>query len=143
VNGLSFYGVSRLSPIVRLVRGFVELYIDERLQKPVVRVGGARAGRAYAILARRFLARNSSEVVIPLTALPAVGVWLLASYTRDPDEDLLERLLKRTPRAIADILADLIEISEGNGGGGVIRGRLAVKASKAINELLDLYLRRI
>ena len=143
-------GVStnKVTPVVRLKRGSIELVMDEKLKRPLLRIGGKKAKEVYAILTKRFLIREGdvhSEVLIPLTALPAVSVWLLASYTDNPSEELLDELLSRTPKVIADLFWDLVELSQSSYGGEIKRGRpfidrrIALKASKAIRALLELY----
>jgi hypothetical protein len=139
----------KVTPVVRLKRGSIELVMDEKLKKPLLRTGGRRAEEAHAILAERFSTREEdgrSEVLIPLTALPAVSVWLLASYTGKPSQELLDELLCRTPKVIADLFWDLVELSEGfyedegrGGGKPFIEHRIALKASKVVRALLELY----
>jgi hypothetical protein len=122
--------------------------MDEKLKRPLLKIGGKRAKEAYAILSKKFLWREDddcSEVLIPLTALPAVSVWLLASYTSKPSEDLLDELLARTPRVLADLFWDLVELSQDTYGyktrrvKPLIDHRLAARASKVIRDLLELY----
>lgn len=143
----ALYTVSRLSPLVRVRGPAVELFLDERLQTPLLRIRGSAAGEVAGILAGRFLAREaggSTEILIPLPALPAVEVWLLASLTARPEEELLERLLEETPRTLADLVADLIEISarrrRADSREPLITGSVARKASRIIREALQLYL---
>jgi hypothetical protein len=93
----------------------MELVMDEKLRKPLLRIGGKKVKEVHAILAERFSTRENdghTEVLIPLTALPAVSVWLLTSYTGKPSEELLDELLCRTPKVIADLFWDLVELSE-------------------------------
>jgi hypothetical protein len=139
---------SKVTPVVRLKRGSIELVMDEKLKRPLLRIGGKKAKEVYAILIKRFLIRggdNCSEVLIPLTALPAVSVWLLASYTDKPSEELLDELLYRTPKVLADLFWDLVELSQSSyedgkrGGKSFIDHRIALKASKAVRALLELY----
>jgi hypothetical protein len=139
---------SKVKPVVRLKRGSIELVIDEKLERPLLKIGGKRAKEAYIVLAKKFLTREGdgcSEVLIPLIALPAVSVWLLASYTGKPSEDLLDELLARTPRVVADLFWDLVELSQETYGykarrvKPLIDHRLAARASKAIRDLLKLY----
>lgn len=137
---------SKVTPVVRLRRGSIELVLDEKLEKPLLRIGGKKAKEVYAVLAKKFLMRGGngcSEVLIPLTALPAVSVWLLASYTDKPSEELLDELLSRTPKVIADLFWDLVELSqssyEGKGDKPFIDRRIALKASKVVTALLELY----
>jgi hypothetical protein len=138
---------SKVTPVVRLKKGFIELVMDEKLKKPLMRIGGKKAEEAYAILAKKFLTRGGdgcSEVLIPLTGFPAVSVWLLASYTDKPSEELLDELLYRTPKVLADLFWDLVELSQSfyeDGGGGkpLIDHRIALKASKVVKALLELY----
>jgi hypothetical protein len=86
-----------------------------------------------------------SEVLIPLTALPAVSVWLLASYTTKPSEELLDELLSRTPKVAADLFWDLVELSQSSyedgerGGKPFVDRRIALRASRAVRALLELY----
>jgi hypothetical protein len=142
----ALYAVSRLSPLVRVRGPAVELFLDERLQTPLLRVRGSAAGEVARILAGRFLTREvdgSTEILIPLPALPAVEVWLLASLTARPEEELLERLLEGTPRTLADLVADLIEISarrKADAREPLITGSVARKASRIVREALQLYL---
>ncbi len=143
----ALYTISRLSPLVRVRGPVVELFLDERLQTPLLRVRGSTAGEVARILAGRFLTREadgSTEILIPLPALPAVEVWLLASLTARPEEELLERLLEGTPRTLADLVADLIEISarrrKADAREPLITGSVARKASRIIREALQLYL---
>jgi hypothetical protein len=106
---------SKVKPVVRLKRGSIELVMDEKLERPLLKIGGKRGEEAYVILTKKFLRREDddcSEVLIPLTALPAVSVWLLASYTGKPSEDLLDELLARTPRVVADLFWNLVELSQ-------------------------------
>ena len=138
---------SKVTPAVRLRRGSIELVMDEKLEKPLLRIGGKKAKEVYAILAEKFLMKEEgrSEVLIPLTTLPAVSVWLLASYTDKPSEELLDELLGRTPKVIADLFWDLVELSQSSyedrkrGGKQFIDHRTALKASKIIRALLELY----
>jgi hypothetical protein len=139
---------SKVTPVVRLREGSVELVMDEKLERPLLRIGGKRAKEVYSILTKRFLMREGdgcSEVLVPLTALPAVSVWLLASYTAKPSEELLDELLSRTPKVTADLFWDLIELSQSSYESEEKRGkpfidrRIALKASKAIRALLELY----
>ena len=138
---------SKVTPVVRLKRGSIELVMDEKLKKPLLRIGGRKAEEAYKILAEKFLTRGGdgcSEVLIPLTGFPAVSVWLLASYTSKPSEELLDELLCRTPKVLADLFWDLVELSQGfyeDGGEGkpFINHRIALKASKVVRSLLELY----
>jgi hypothetical protein len=139
---------SKVTPVVRLKRGSIELVMDEKLRRPLLRIGGKKAKEVYAILTKRFLIRRGddcSEVLIPLTALPAVSVWLLASYTDKPSEELLDELLYRTPKLPADLFWDLVELSQSSyedvkrGSKPFIDRRIALKASKAIRALLELY----
>jgi hypothetical protein len=140
---------SKVLPLVRLRKGILELVMDEKLKKPLLKVGGKKVEEIYTILAGKFLTRENnghSEVLIPLTALPAVSVWLLASYTSKPSRDLLEELLCRTPKVIADLFWDLVELSESfydgkdsEKGKPFIDHRIALKASKVVRALLELY----
>jgi hypothetical protein len=139
---------SKVTPVVRLKRGSIELVMDEKLKKPLLRIRGRKAEEAYKILAEKFLTRRGddcSEILIPLTALPAVSVWLLASYTDNPSEELLDVLLYRTPKVLADLFWDLVELSQSSyedrkrGGRSFIDHRIALKASKAVRALLELY----
>ena len=137
---------SKVIPVVRLRRGSIELVLDEKLEKPLLRIGGKKAKEAYAVLAKKFLMREGngcSEVLIPLTALPAVSVWLLASYTDKPSEELLNELLSRTPKVTADLFWDLVELSQSSykrkGDKPFIDRRIALKASKVVTALLELY----
>jgi hypothetical protein len=141
-------------PVVRLKRGSIELVMDEKLKKPLLRIGGKKAEEAYKILAKKFLTREGDgclEVLIPLTGFPASSVWLLASYTSGPSEELLDELLCRTPKVLADLFWDLVELSqssyedeEGEEGERAlsrpfIDHRIALKASKVVRSLLELY----
>jgi hypothetical protein len=139
---------SKVTPVVRLRRGSIELVMDEKLERPLLRIGGRKAKEVYAILTKRFLMRGGdgcSEVLVPLTALPAVSVWLLASYTDKPSEELLDELLSRTPKVAADLFWDLVElsqssyVSEERGGKPFIDRRIALRASRAVRALLELY----
>jgi hypothetical protein len=142
---------SKVTPVVRLKKGFIELVMDEKLKKPLLRIGGRKAEEAYEILAKKFLTRGGdgcSEVLIPLTGFPAVSVWLLASYTSKPSEELLDELLCRTPKVLADLFWDLVELSQGfyegeESGRALSRPsidhRIALKASKVVRALLELY----
>jgi hypothetical protein len=139
---------SKVTPVVRLRRGSIELIMDEKLERPLLRIGGKKAEEAYKILAEKFSTRGGgdgySEVPIPLTGFPAVSVWLLASYTGKPSEKLLDELLYRTPKVLADLFWDLVELSQSsyeNGGRGkpFIDRRIVLKASKIVRELLKLY----
>jgi hypothetical protein len=143
-------GVStnKVTPVVRLKRDSIELVMDETLKRPLLRISGRKAKEVYAILTKKFLTREGdvhSEVLIPLTALPAVSVWLLASYTDNPSEELLDKLLGRTPKVIADLIWDLVELSQSSYEGRRKRGkpfidrRIALKASKVVRALLELY----
>jgi hypothetical protein len=141
---------SKVTPVVRLRRGSIELVMDEKLERPLLRIGGKKAEEAYKIykiLAEKFSTRGGdgySEVLIPLTGFPAVSVWLLASYTGKPSEKLLDELLYRTPKVLADLFWDLVELSQSSyekGGRGkpFIDRRIALKASKVVRALLELY----
>jgi hypothetical protein len=139
---------SKVKPVVRLKRGSIELVMDEKLERPLLKIGGKRAEEAYIVLAKKFLTREGdgcSEVLIPLTALPAVSVWLLASYTGKPSKDLLDELLVRTPKVAADLFWDLVELSQdtyeykARRVKPLIDHRLAARASKVIRDLLELY----
>ena len=139
---------SKLTPVVRVKKGSIELVMDEKLKKPLMRIGGRRAEEAYKILAERFLTRRGddcSEILIPVTSFPAVSVWLLASYTDNHSEELLDELLYRTPRVLADLFWDLVELSQSSyedgkrGGKPFIDHRIALKASKVVRDLLELY----
>lgn len=141
-----FVNSSKVMPVVRLRKNSVELLMDKELRRPVLRIGGKMAKEIYAILARRFLVRDldgCSEVVLPLTALPAVSAWLLASHGSKPSEGLLDKLLSRTPKVIADLIWDLIELSKSSYGDGenrpLIDYRTALRASKVVRGLLELY----
>jgi hypothetical protein len=140
---LSGLYASKTSPVVRFNRDSLELVVDERLKRPLLRVRGRVAEEAYAILAKKFLTRgdNSSEVLIPLTALPAVSTWLLASYGSKASEERLDTLLYRTPKLIADLVWDLVELSPkvSENNKPLIDHRTALKASKIVRELLKLY----
>jgi hypothetical protein len=131
-----------VTPVVRFNGDVLELVMDERLVKPLLRIGGRIAREAYAILAKRFLTgeKSSSEVFIPLAALPAVSIWLLATYGSKTSEELLDRLLHRTPKLLADLFWDLVELSTSIGDGKpLIDHRSALKASKIVRNLLKLY----
>jgi hypothetical protein len=52
-----------------------------------------------------------------------VSVWLLASYTDKPSEELLDELLSRTPKVIADLFWDLVELSQSSYEDEIKRGR--------------------
>jgi hypothetical protein len=139
---------SKVAPVVRFKRGSIELVMDEKLERPLLRIGGKKAKEVYAILTKKFLMREGdmrSEVLIPLTAFPAVSVWLLASYTGNPSEELLNELLSRTPKVIADLFWDLVELSQSSyederkRDRPFIDRRVAVKASKIVRALLELY----
>ena len=140
------FSTSKVTPVIRLKRSSIELVMDEKLERPLLRISGKKAMEVYAILTKRFLTRGGdgcSEVLIPLTALPAVSVWLLASYTDKPSEELLDELLGRTPKVIADLFWDLVELSQSSyerkGGKPFIDHRIALKASKVVRALLELY----
>ncbi|MCQ4448659.1 MAG: hypothetical protein NO076_05380 [Sulfolobales archaeon] len=141
---------SKVTPVIRLKRGSIELVMDEKLERPLLRISGKKAKEVYAILTRRFLTRERdgcSEVLILLTALPAVSIWLLASYADKPSEELLDELVGRTPKVIADLFWDLVELSqrsyERKGGkpfiDQLIDHRITLKASKVVRALLELY----
>ena len=137
---------SKVMPVVRLKRSSIELVMDEKLERPLLRIGGKKAKEVYVILTKRFLMRGGdgcSEVLIPLTALPAVSVWLLASYTDKPSEELLDKLLCRTPKVLADLFWDLVELSQSScereRGKPFIDHRIALKASRVVRDLLELY----
>jgi len=139
---------SKVKPVARFKGGSIELVMDEKLERPLLKIGGKRAEEAYIILSKKFLTREDdgrSEVLIPLTALPAVSVWLLASYTGKPSEDLLDELLARTPKVAADLFWDLVELSQdtyeykARRVKPIIDHRLAARASKVIRDLLELY----
>jgi len=133
---------SKLTPVARFRKGSLELVMDERLTQPLLRIGGKRAEKAYEILAKRFLTRREGdrEVLIPLTGFPAVSVWLLASYTAEPSEELLDELLYRTPKVLADLVWDLVELGASlEPDKPLIKHELAVRASKVLRELLNLY----
>lgn len=137
---------SKVIPVVRLRKDSIELIMDKELSRPILKMGGKMAKKIYAILARRFLTRDLdsySEVVLPLTALPAVSAWLLASHGSKPSEGLLDELLSRTPKVIADLIWDLIELSRSSYGDGenrpLIDYRTALRASKVVRGLLELY----
>jgi hypothetical protein len=139
---------SKVTPVVRLKRGSIELVMDEKLKKPLMRIGGRKAEEAYKILAGKFLTRRGdscSEILIPVASFPAVSVWLLASYTDKPSEELLDELLYRTPKVLADLFWDLVELSQSShedgkrGGKPFIDHKIALKASKVVRDLLELY----
>jgi len=139
------YVVSRVTPVARF-NGALELFVDERLQQPLLKVGGRTGRKAYAILSKRFLTRTRNgvkEILIPLTAFPAVSVWLLASYRSKPSEHWLDELLYRTPKVLADFVWDLVEMPTSNLGEEnhkpLIDYRLATRASKIVREMLKLY----
>jgi hypothetical protein len=135
-------------PVVRFRRGSIELVMDEKLERPLLRIGGKKAEEAYKILAEKFSTRGGdgcSEVPIPLTGFPAVSVWLLTSYTGKPSEKLLDELLYRTPKVLADLFWDLVELSQSSyedgkrGGKPFIDHRIALRASRTVKALLELY----
>jgi hypothetical protein len=138
---------SKVTPVVRLRKGSIELVMDEKLRRPLLRIGGKKVEEVHAVLAKKFLTREGdgcSEVLIPLTAFPAVSVWLLASYTGKPSEELLDELLYRTPKVLADLFWDLVELSQSfyedeRRGKPLIDYRIALKASKVVKALLELY----
>jgi len=137
---------SKLTPLARFRKGSIELVMDEKLRRPLLKVGGKSAEEAYAILAERFLTREGeecSEVILPLTSFPAVSAWLLASYGSKPSRELLDELLCSTPKVVADLVCDLIELSENLyedwEGKPLINRRIALKASKIVRLLLELY----
>ncbi len=140
--------MSKTTPVVRLKKSSIELVMDNKLKRPILKIGGKKAEKVYAILTEKFLTRKEndySEVLIPLRALPAVGVWLLASYTNNPSEELLDMLLSRTPKVIADFFWDLIELSQSfyknnkRKDRPFIEYRIALKASKVVRALLEIY----
>jgi len=139
---------SKVTPVVRLKKGSIELIMDEKLRKPLMRIGGRKAEEAYKILSVKFLTRREddcSEILIPITSFPAVSVWLLASYTDKPSEELLDELLYRTPKVLADLFWDLVELSQSSygdwrrGGKPFIDHRIALRASRVVKALLELY----
>jgi hypothetical protein len=139
---------SKVTPVVRLRRGSIELVMDEKLERPLLRINGKKAKEVYDILTKRFLTRGGDsclEVLIPLTSFPAVSVWLLASYTDKPSEELLDELLYRTPKILADLFWDLVELSQSSYDDGKREGKpfidrkIAFKASKVVRALLELY----
>ena len=68
---------SKVAPVVRLRRGSIELVMDEKLERPLLRIGGKKAREVYAILTKRFLMRRGegcSEVLIPTS--PLTGLLL-------------------------------------------------------------------
>ena len=140
-----WYSIGGVSPVARFNERYLELVLDEKLARPTLRVWGNTAKMAYTILAKRFLVRGSDggfmEVPIPLMAFPAVSVWLLASYGREPSEDMLNELFCYTPRLLADFIWDLVEISGSDAGrrGPLIDHKTALKASKIVREMLNLY----
>lgn len=136
------YELSRITPVVRYRGKSLELVLDERLSRPLLRMGGAKAEKIYRVLSSKFLTRDNRsarEILVPLQYLPAVSVWLVASY-RKVSEELLDNLMTRTPRLLADLVWDLVDLSKNvDEQKQLIEYRMALRASKIVNELLKLY----
>ena len=139
------YTVSGLRPIVRYCSGVLELFLDEKIEAPMIRIRGEKAEKIFRILSKKFITRENGgaqEVLVPLIALPAVETWILACYTTIPSEELLNKLLESTPKTIINIISDLITIlakQRKTNKEPLINHNTAQKASKAIRELLKLY----
>ena len=144
VNGLVGYVGSGVVPVVRCAKR-LELVIDSRLERPVVAVSGKGAEVMCSVLSKKFLTRHNGrgeEILVPVHALPAVGVWLLVSYRTKPSEELLEKLLYRTPTVLADLFWDLVTLSDGvnsDDGEPLINRSVLIEASKIARKLLKLY----
>ena len=139
------YTVSGLRPIVRYYGGVLELFLDEKIEAPMIRIRGEKAEKMFRILSKKFITRENGEaqeVIIPTIALPAVETWILTCYTTTPSEELLNKLLESTPKTIINIISDLITISakqRKTRKEPLINHNTAQKASKIIRELLKLY----
>jgi len=139
------YTVSGLRPIVRYCSGVLELFLDEKIEAPMIRIRGEKAEKMFRILSKKFITRENGEaqeVIIPTIALPAVETWILTCYTTTPSEELLNKLLESTPKTIINIISDLITISakqRKTRKEPLINHNTAQKASKIIRELLKLY----
>jgi hypothetical protein len=130
---------------VKYYKDVLELFLDERVKVPIIRIRGEKAEKMFEILSKKFILRengNAYEVVVPLIALPAVETWILACYTATPSEESLNMLLESTPKTITDLISDLITISSKHRKAGnkpLINHSIAQKASKIIRELLEIY----
>jgi len=136
---------SEVTPIIRCGKR-LELVIDEKLKCPIIAIASKNADEIYKILSKRFLVRrnsNAKEILIPLQALPAVSVWLLASYGVKPSEELLDKLLLNTPTLLVDLFWDLVDLSSTSvktkDNKPLINRNKLLKASKIVRELLELY----
>jgi len=139
------YTLSKLSPVV-VYRNAVEVYLDKRTLQPIVRIGGKHAKRLFRILAERFLTTGPNEVAIPITALPAITVWLIACTKKRPNTQLLDKLLYRTPIVLANLVWDIAELCNSpiqepqtQEVEPLITETCLERARRAINELLKLY----
>jgi len=139
------YPCSRVTPAVKCGRR-LELLLDEKLKQPIIAISGRVADEMCRVLSERFLTRdngNVKEVLIPLHALPAVSVWLVASYNAKPSRELLEALLLSTPTVLADLVWDLVDLSSTGAREGddkpLINQYILLKSSKIMRELLKLY----
>ena len=139
------YPCSRVTPAVKCGRR-LELLLDEKLKQPIIAISGRVADEMCRVLSERFLTRdngNVKEVLIPLHALPAVSVWLVASYNAKPSRELLEALLLSTPTVLADLVWDLVDLSSTgtreDDDKPLINQYILLKSSKIMRELLKLY----
>ena len=141
----ALYTVSSLRPVARYHNNVLELFLDEKVEVPLIRIRGEKAKKMFSILSKKFIHRENGEtqeVVIPTIALPAVETWILTCYTVTPSEELLNKLLESTPKTLINIISDLITIStrqRKTRKEPLINHNAAQKASKIIRELLKLY----
>ena len=142
---LMIMNVSRVKPIVKFFDGVLELFLDGELLTPLVRAKGANAETMFRVLSRIFTVKENGgvyEIEVPLTALPAVEVWILASFTTKPSEELLDKLLKSTPKIAIDLISELIALSAQKRKSckdPYIVYSIAQKASKILREIIELY----
>ena len=139
------YSRSGVTPIVKCGRR-LELVLDGKLKQPIMVISGKSANEICRVLSEMFLTRNNSgvkEIIIPLLKLPAVSVWLVASYNTKPSRELLEALLLNTPTVLADLFWDLVDLSSTDAreddSDPLINRYILLRASKIMRELLKLY----
>ncbi|ADV65585.1 hypothetical protein [Desulfurococcus mucosus] len=117
MKSTTMYRVGKITPVVKIRGNELKLFLHEEMTNPILAYSSRSVEVVGKALSKRFLARNnpdgSRDILLPITAFPAVSVWLAASYGARPSEELLEKLLDATPKAVADVIWKKIESSPG------------------------------
>lgn len=134
---------SPLSAYVKLRGERLEFYLFSDQLPPLLVVRGKRGRALFSVLSDLYgcTSENGVKLLVlkPLQA-PAALTWVVASLSTDPSKELLEALMRSTPRSALQLILELA--SEGSAyrmNRPLIPGRKLLAASKVVVGILRLH----